>query len=260
MLRIVFFIWCGLLLGACRSEMHPEIYVRIAGAKKDIPTTLCIGGREFSITLDSVGSAVFVLPALPGLSEGELRHGVYRLPLLIEPDRGFEVYMSLLPDDFGAEFTGAGALKNEIWNGKYFRSFTDSLYGLEEEAFLAFTKESREADRRMLDSLGKNESFTALMEKKAGLSVLERLVRYPERHAGMTGKPDFLPSESYRSYVEEYFKEQEMASKQETYRQLLTEWTDMCIARKLPGGDSFREFLIRIGYADTSFQQPVEQQ
>lgn len=64
MLRIVFFIWCGLLLGACRSEMHPEIYVRIAGAKKDFPTTLCIGGREFSITLDSVGSAVFVFARL----------------------------------------------------------------------------------------------------------------------------------------------------------------------------------------------------
>lgn len=260
MLRIIFCICCGIFLGACRPEVSPEIYVRIVGAEQDVSTTLSIGGRDYSLILDSMGSAVLALPSLSGFSEGELKHGVYRLPLLIESAKGFEVYMSLLPDDFGAEFTGAGALKNEIWNGKYFCPFADSVYRWEEETFLAFIGESQKANRRMLDSLGKNASFTALVEKKLEFIVLERLVCYPEQHAGLTRQPDFLPSESYRAYVEERFKEREVLLRQESYRQLLTKWVDMYVIRKLSGCDSFCGLLNRVGYVDTSFKQGVERQ
>ncbi len=259
MLRIIFCIYCGLLLGACRPEVHPEVYVRIVGAEKNVPAILTIDGREYPLILDSMGVAVLALPSLSGFSEGELKYGIYRLPLLVESGKGFEIYMSLLPDDFGAEFTGAGSVKNEIWNCKYFRPMADSVYMLDEEAFLRYIGESREVDRHISDSLGKNALFTALIEKKLELSALERLVSYPERHSRLTGQQDFLPSESYCYYVEERLKEHEVSLKQVAYRRILTEWIDMYISRKISGSDSFREFLSKAGYADTSFLQGGEQ-
>ena len=203
MLRTVFCICCGLFLWACRPETRPEIYIRIVGAEKDVPTVLTIGARKYPLVLDSMGVAVLPLPSLSGFSEGKLKYGVYRLPLLLEADQGFEVYMSVLPGDLGAEFSGAGALKNEIWNGKYFCHFADSAYMLNEEDFLTLIAENRQADRRMVDSLGENALFTALLEKKLELLALKRLVRYPEQHAKLTGQRNFMPSEFYCKYVKE---------------------------------------------------------
>ncbi len=228
MLRTVFCICCGLFLWACRPETRPEVYVRIVGAENDVPAVLTVGGREYPLVLDSMGVAVSALPSLSGFSEGELRYGMYRLPLLVESGRGFEVYMNVLPGDPGAEFSGAGALKNEIWNGKYFRRFADSAYILEEDAFLSLVAENRKADRHMADSLGRNALFTALVEKKLALSALERLVRYPERHAELTGQRDFTPSEFYCRCVEERFREQEVSLKQEACRRIWTEWMKVC--------------------------------
>lgn len=253
MLKYIFYICCGIFLSACHAERNTEIYVRITGGKPETPTALWVGEKRFFLTLDSMGEAMLELPSLEHSSEGMLTHGEYLLPLFIEPFRSFEIHVSLYPDDFGAEFYGAGALKNEIWNGKYFRYIADSVYILNEEAFIKVMEESFCEHRRILDSLETDHSFTDFVGKKAELVVLEELIKFPQKHAILTDSPNFFPSASYLVYVNDRIKQREHLLKEVQYRRLLSGWIPFYVGLTMPGKDAFQNLKYKLSYIDSSF-------
>lgn len=253
MLKYIFYICCGFFLGSCYSEADTEIYIRITGSDPDVPVVLSVGEQDYSLILDSMGIARMDLSSLSEASEGVLRHGVYNLPLFIEPHRSFEIYVSLYPENLGAEFNGIGGLKNEIWNGKYFRHFPDSVYAFGEEAFIDEIEKSRQENRYILDSLGNDASFTEVVMKKAELFVLEMLTQYPNRHADLSGELNFVPSDAYLGYVSKQLKDKGDLFRYGEYRRILTEWVSFCVGLKLSARHTFRELQYRLNFVDSSF-------
>ncbi|WP_251620907.1 hypothetical protein [Odoribacter lunatus] len=183
MYRIVFCILCALFLCTCRQEENTKVYVRIVGGEEQVSTVLRVGERSFSLVLDSIGEAEIDLFFLTEVSEGVLRHGRYELPLFFEPNQSFEVFINLDSNDFGAEFNGEGALKNEIWNSELFSPFPDSVFRLEEIAFGRFVGQKRLQLKTCMDFGEQNDSlFKAKIQERLEELLLKEVSSYSERH------------------------------------------------------------------------------
>lgn len=192
----------GILLGmfclaACSRQKETVVNFQLEGLTPGIDPVVVTENRITGLLPDSLGFAVFD----PG--EGQeyacFRYGNYRLFLYFPAGKGLTVYIDLNPATLGAEFRGAGALENEILNGKYLcplnRDFRQN-----ERSFVESLEKARQKRKRQLDSLQLDSVFVSLMEARTGCEIVGLLAVYPEEHRVRTDS-GYRPSDSYTAYV-----------------------------------------------------------
>lgn len=253
MLKYIFCICLWSLCWACHPGRETRIEIRIENGHPETETFLCIGDKEYRLSLDSLGFASFVAETLPAPLTGELRQGNYSLPLFVEPLKSFGVYMNLCPESFGAEFSGEGALKNDIWNGKYFQELPDSVYGWKEEKFVEALEANRNRNDCILDSLTTDSLFSVLVRRKFECMDLKRLTVYPERYSEIKGDKKYIPSEFYRNYVRNQLKEDRSMLKYASYRQALSSWVAFNATADRNRRPAFEALEAKLEYVDTFF-------
>ena len=118
--------WCcislfgGILMGACGETRNTVINFQLDGITEGMHPVLTVGGESFELIPDSLGFVSFYAEGLDKPQDGMLECGKYRLLLYVQPKKSFDVYVNLTPSALGAEFTGDGALENEVLNGDIF--------------------------------------------------------------------------------------------------------------------------------------------
>lgn len=246
MRKIICYIFGLFLSMACHFSSPPLITVFIEGAEGGETVILELGQHRYSLKTDSLG---YVWTAGKEVTEpllGELTYGRYRLPLYVEPAKTFEVYLHVVGKEPGAEFSGVGALKNEILNGKYEPFWEESNFLLPGRDFIAGIEEWGREYHRVLDSLQLDAGFAESVRRKANCRILEFLERYVSVSNAET--------EEVREYSVRFVKQYEA-----DFREccpLLYRWVKSSVGRE-NGLKEEERLEKRLQWADTVFRNTV---
>lgn len=163
MLRYIRFLY---VLALCGCTFHTPLTVNIViDDEKEGERILIHMGEEMYVPVyDSAGYYVFRPEGLSVAVPGMLEYGSFVLPLYFEPEKSFEVHIA--PSLAAAEFWGEGALKNEIWNGKY----NKELPLLEDTLDVYhFTRQVEQLDSlytNLIDDLNLDPEFSHLVKER----------------------------------------------------------------------------------------------
>lgn len=248
--------WCcislfgGILTGACGETKNTVINFQLDGITRGMHPLLVVEGTSFELTPDSLGFVSFYPEGLDKPQDGMLECGKYRLLLYIQPEKSFDVYVNLNPSALGAEFTGDGALENEVLNGDIFSTAIKTDYRQGEKAFIAEREAELKEGIRILDSLALPPDFVSFAKEKLKYTVFASLGTYPGQQA-----EGYEPSGFYKDYVKNLITEDEKWLDFTIYREALAGWIE--VQGISAGADTFERLKRALQFVDTAMHHPV---
>lgn len=247
---IISFFW------TCQSSDSSFIRMKVDGKEAGIIPVLRIGENTYPFVIDSAGFAEINDLPLSIPTQGLLQYGRYRLFLYLEPEKNLDIYLNLFPHSLGAEFRGAGALKNEILNGKYGETDFVPDYTLDEDTFMRSLEAVKQQYDRKIDSLHLDSFFTGLVKEKFKYTIFGYLGKYPEKHAETLRTDTYKPSEVYRDYLRILIKQEKGLLEYEDYRQALLGWVEAYSNNGLSGNTDFEILLAELECIHHSVARP----
>lgn len=240
---------------SCKPSEETKISVQIEGLQRGMTPVLVAGGKEYVLRLDSCGYAECIPEASALPVSGWLQCGKYRVSLYLEAEKSFGIYMNLNPELLGVEFKGAGTLKNEILNGKYFQEGMESDFSQREPDFI------REVEAKLvrldseLNTLVQDSAFRQLLREKYDYKLLAELGEYPVRHAELSGQP-YHPSSFYLSYLDSLVRRCTPRMHRKEYREAIRGWVETIVNGA--GKDRSEEERLRfcLSYLDSVVVDP----
>ncbi|MDR0982493.1 MAG: hypothetical protein LBM07_04530 [Culturomica sp.] len=200
--KIVLGFCAIIIVCSCAKDSGIVIEFIIEGHHPSTPLTLSYSGNNHIITLDELGTASFFNRKFSGESPAILQFGKFMLPMYLKENHDFQVYINLDSTNFGAEFYGKGALLNEILNGKYLKTFSESEYIYSEATFLRIMKRSENNYMDSLEILNLNEDFINEVLKNNYHKLFASLAAYPEKHKKYD--ESYSPSEEYINFTNDF--------------------------------------------------------
>lgn len=248
--------WCcislfgGILMGACGETRNTVINFQLDGITEGMHPVLTVGGESFELIPDSLGFVSFYPEGLDKPQDGMLECGKYRLLLYVQPKKSFDVYVNLTPSALGAEFTGDGALENEVLNGDIFSTAIKTDYRQDEKVFIAEREAELKEGIRILDSLALPPDFVSFAKEKLKYTVFASLGTYPGQHA-----EGYEPSGFYKDYVRNLITEDEKWLDFTIYREALSGWIE--VQGISAGADTFERLKRALQFVDTALHHPA---
>lgn len=225
---------CGIFFfAACSRQKETVVNFQLEGLLSGVTPVLVTERRSVELQPDSLGFAVF--EPVEGGEYALFQYGNYRLPLYFPRGKAFSVYICLRPDALGAEFSGEGALENDILNGK-FLSPLNGEFGQDERSFVAALEKMRQERNRQLDSLQPDSAFISFMQEKTVYEMLGLLAAYSAEHSERVAG-GYYPSDWYVAYLLDLLPKEKISEGPEEYENI---WRK---ALKVAGGKSDRKPL-----------------
>lgn len=249
-----YFVACIIFLGAaCAKTPVTTVSVHINGRAVDAPL-LYTPDSTYRLALDSTGSATVILAEgfRPGYAE--LRCGLVKLPLYVEPDKSFDVSLGFRGKKVVPEFAGAGAAVNEYLN-KQPGEYPD--FKLDEAQFIQALEDMKKVEYAHLDSLGFGEGFVNVEKQRLHYLIYRYFELYPGYHAYYTQQEDFKPSDIYYNRMHTLIREDESLLGLDVYRTLLTDFVRIYSTKDLETGDALAHLKAKLDYIDKNMSNPA---
>ena len=242
-----YLIACIIFLGvACTKAPVTTFSVHVNGRSAG-KLALHTPDSTFQLALDSMGSATVILPGGLRPGYGELKYGLIRLPLYVEPDKSLDVSLNFKDRKMTPEFSGAGAAVNEYLNGRH-GEHPD--YKLDETAFIQVLEDRKKAEYAHLDSLGFGDGFVNTEKQRLLYSIYQYFRLYPGYHAYYTQQEGFQPSAVYYDRMRELIREDESLLALEEYKTLLADFVQTYSTKDLQSPNALARLKVTLDYID----------
>lgn len=247
-------IVCIISLGiACSKAPVTTVSVHINGKAVGDPS-LYTPDSTYRLTLDSTGSAAVILADGFKAGYAELRYGLMKLPLYLEPDKSFDVSLGFKGRKVMPEFAGAGAAVNEYLN-KQHREYPD--FKLDETQFIKVLEDMEKAEYARLDSLGFSDEFVNIEKQRLHYLIYNNFKLYPGYHAYYTRQEDFEPSEIYYNRMRSLIREDESLLILDEYRSLLAAFVQTYSTKDLETQNALAHLKAKLDYIDKNMNNPA---
>lgn len=247
-------IACLLIFGvACTKVPVTTVSVHIDGKAVGDPA-LVTPDSTYRMPLDSTGSATVILAEGFKAGYGELRYGMMKMPLYVEPDKSFDVSLSFKGKRVMPEFAGAGAAVNEYLN-KRRGEYPD--FKQDEAAFIRTLDDRIKAEYAHLDSLGFSSEFVNLEKKRIQYLIYRNLELYPGYHAYYTQQEGFQPSEIYYNRMRTMIREDESLLGLNEYHSLLADFVQAYSTKDIETRNALVRLQATLDFIDKNMSNPA---
>lgn len=248
------FIACIMFLfAACAKVPVTTVSVHINGRAAGDPA-LYTPDSTYQLMLDSTGSATVVLAEGIKAGYGELRYGVMKLPLYVEPYKSLDISLNFKGRKVIPEFSGVGAPVNEYLNrqrGEY------PDFKLDETQFIQVLEDMKKAEYAHLDSLGFGSEFVNVEKQRLHYLIYKYFELYPGYHAYYTQQEGFRPSAIYYDQMHSLIREDESLLALNEYKTILAAFVQAYSTKDMQSPNALAYLKATLDYVDKNMSNPT---
>ena len=244
-----------LAIVSCNKPNNVTVGIRIDGAAADVNPVIVAGDSTYEMTLDSTGFASVVITGLTEPTEAAFKYGRMRIPLYLTANENLEISFNAQDRKSQPAFTGAGALKNEVLNGKYF-AVAQPDFKLEEQDFINSLNEAVAKYAYVLDSLKLDPQFSNLMKQKTKYRTLSTAAMYPTYHPWMLKLEEYTLPETYNEYIKSLIVEDEALLHLAEYKSALASLVSAYATKDIKEYDALVRVQAQLDYVNNNITNP----
>lgn len=254
--KFYFIAFLILTIMSCNKPENVTVGIHIEGAAADAKPIIVTSDSTYELTLDSAGMATVVIAKVATPVEATFKCGRMRIPLYLEADKNFEISYNEKDRKSMPVFSGEGALKNDVLNGKYFKADFVPEFSLEEQAFITSIEDQIKSYNSVLDSLALDQPFTNLLKDKLKYRTLSVLGMYPSYHAWKLKLEDYTASDVYSNYLKSLIVEDEALLKLAEYKSALASFVSAYATKDIKEYDALQNVQAKLDYVSNNITNP----